>query len=73
MSNSGINFFSKQARFHDMGPIPSNAWDLQGWPIIKDFYIVNFYAGNLFPILVSTFPRNRPQDMGPIPSNAGDL
>ena len=39
MSNSGVNVFSKQARFHDLGPIPSNAGDLQGWPIIKDFFL----------------------------------
>ena len=38
MSNSGVNVFSKQARFHDLGPIPSNAGDLQGWPIIKGFF-----------------------------------
>ena len=60
MSNSGVNVFSKQVRFHDLGPIPSNAGDLQGWPIIKDFLsIVNFHAGNLCPILVSTFYRYR--------------
>ena len=60
MSNSGVTVFSKQARFQDMGPIPSNRGDLQGWPITKNFlYIVNFHAGNLCPILVSTFSRNR--------------
>ena len=60
MSNSGVNAFSKQARFRDLGPVPSNAGDLQGWPIIKDFLsIVDFHAGNLCPILVSTFSRNR--------------
>ena len=43
MSNSGVNVFSKQARFHDLGPIPSNRGDLLGWPIIKDFIsIVNY-------------------------------
>ena len=56
MSNSGVNVFSKQERFQDMGPIPSNAGDLQGWPILKDFLsIVNFHTGNLCPIMVSTF------------------
>ena len=60
MSNSGVNVFSKQARFLELGPIPSNRGDLQGWPIVKDFIsIVNFHAGNLCPIPVSTFSRNR--------------
>ena len=60
MSNSVVNVFSKQARFQDLGPIPSNARDLWGWPIIKDFLsIVNFQAGHLCPILWSTFSRNR--------------
>ena len=35
MSNSGVNVFSKQARFHDLGPIPSNGGDLQGCLLIK--------------------------------------
>ena len=39
MSNSGVNVFSKQARFHDLGPIPSNAGNLQGWPITMDFFL----------------------------------
>ena len=60
MSNSGVNVFSKQARFQDMGPIPSNRGYLEGWPIMKDFLsIVNFHAGNSCPILVSTFSRIR--------------
>ena len=60
MSKSGVNVFSKQVRFQDLGPIPSNAGDLQGWPIIKDFIsLVNLHAGNSCPILVSTFSRNR--------------
>ena len=60
MSNSGVNVYSKQARFQDMGPIPSNRGDLQGWPFIKDFLsIVIFPVENLCPILVSTFSRNR--------------
>ena len=60
MSNSGVNVFSKQARFHDLGPIPSNAGDLQEWPIIKDVIsIVNFHVENLCQIPVSTFSRNR--------------
>ena len=60
MSTSGVNVFSNQARFQDVGPIPSNAGDLQGWPIIKDFLsIVDFPTGNLCPILMSTFSRNR--------------
>ena len=55
-----VNVFSKQARFQDLRPIPSNAGELQGWPIIKDFLsIVNFQAGHLCPILWSTFSRNR--------------
>ena len=60
MSKFVVNVFSKQARFQDMGSIPSNRGDLQEWPIIKDFLsIVNFYVGNLCPILVSTFSRSR--------------
>ena len=56
MSNSGVNVFSKRARFHDLGPIPLNRVDLYGWPIIKDLIsIVDCHAGNLCPILVSTF------------------
>ena len=99
MAKSGANVFSKQARFQDIGTIPSNAGDLKGWPITKDFLsfvtfeaghrfletgevsgpatnsiecrgparvanhkdflsIVNFHAGNLCPILWSTFSRN---------------
>ena len=59
MSNSGVNVFSKQERFHDLGPIPSNAGDMEGWTIIKGFIlIVNLHVGNLSPILVSTFSRN---------------
>ena len=73
MSNSGVNVFSKQAMFHDLGPIQSNAGYLQELPIIKDFLSnVNFHTGNLYPILVSTFSRNR-HHLGPIPSNRGDL
>ena len=30
MSNSGVNVFSKQARFHDLGPIPSNPGTCKG-------------------------------------------
>ena len=57
MSNSGVNVFS---RFHDLGQIPSNRGDLQGWSIIKGFLsIVNFHVGNLCQVLVSTFSRNR--------------
>ena len=60
MFNSGVNVFSKQAKFHDLGQIPSNAGDLLGWSIIKGFIsIVNCHVGNLCPILVSTFSRNR--------------
>ena len=59
MSDSGVNVFSKQARFQDLGPVPSNAGDLQGLPIIEDFLSnVNFHTGNLCPIPVSTFSRN---------------
>ena len=60
MSIPVVNVFSKHARFHDLGPIPSKAGDMQGWPIIKDFLsVVNFHVGNLCPIMVSTFSRNR--------------
>ena len=60
MSNSGVNVFSKQARFPDLGPIPSNAGDLQGWPIIKEFSFQRyFHVENLGQILVSKFSRNR--------------
>ena len=99
MCNSVVNVCSKQARFQDLGTIPSNAGDLKGWPITnhflsfvnfeagqrflekgevsgpatnsiecrgparvanhKDFLsIVNFHAGNLCPIMWSTFSRN---------------
>ena len=59
MSNYAVNVFSKHARYQDMGPIPPDRGDLQGWPIIKDFIsIVNFHVGNLCPILVSTFSQN---------------
>ena len=75
MSNASVNVVWKHPRFQDMGPIPSNAGDLQGWPIIKDFLsIVNFHVGNLCPILASTFSRNRRGFMlGANPSNRGDL
>ena len=60
MSISSVNVFSKQARFHDLGPIPSKRGDLQEWSIIKNFLSnVNFYVGNLCQIPVSTFSRNR--------------
>ena len=60
MSNSVVNVFSKQARFQDLGPIQSNAGDLQGWSITQDIlYIVNFHAGNLYAFLWSTYSRNR--------------
>ena len=60
MSNSGVNVFSKQARFHDLGPIQSNAGDLQVLTNIKDFLSnVNFDVVNFCQILVSTFSRNR--------------
>ena len=60
MSNSGVNVFSKQARIQDLGPIPSNRGELQGWPITKDFHsVVSFHVGNVCPIMVSTFSRNR--------------
>ena len=60
MSDSVVNAFSKQARFQDLGPIPSNTVDLQGWPITRDLLsIVDFYVGNLCPIMWSTFSRNR--------------
>ena len=39
MSNSVVNVFSKQARFQDLRPIPSNAEDLQGSPIIKILFL----------------------------------
>ena len=48
MSNSGVNVFSKQARFHDLGLIQSNAGDLYGWPTKNGFLsIVIFHVGNL--------------------------
>ena len=60
MSNSVVNVFSKQARFQDLGQIPSHPGDLQGWPITQDFLsIVNFHAGKLYVILWPTFSRNR--------------
>ena len=56
MSNSGVNVFSKQARFHDLAPVPSNRGDLQRWPIIKDFLsIVDFHAGNLAQVWCQRF------------------
>ena len=60
MCNPVVNVFSKQARFQDLGPIPSNSGDLQGWPITWDFLsIVNFHAGNLCAFLWSTFSRSK--------------
>ena len=60
MSNLMVNVFSKQARFQDLGPIPSNAGDLKGWPITNHFLsFVNFPTGNLCAILWWTFSRNR--------------
>ena len=60
MSNAGVNVFSKQARFHDLGPVKSKAGDLPGWPIMQDFIkVVIFHVGNLCPILVSTFSQNK--------------
>ena len=60
MSNYVVNVFSKQARIQDPGPTPSNAGDLQGWPITWDFLsVVNLYAGNLCAIMWSAFSRNR--------------
>ena len=57
MSNSGVNVFS---RFDDLGQIPSNRGDLQGWSIIKGFLsIVTFHVLNLCQIPVSTFSRKR--------------
>ena len=55
-----VNVFSKQAKFQDLGPIPPNRGVLQIQPIIKSFLsIINFHAGDLFPILWSTFSRSR--------------
>ena len=48
MSNSGVDVFSKQARFQDLGPIPSNRGDLQGWPIIKDFFLSLIFRLEVF-------------------------
>ena len=60
MSNSGVNVFSKQARFQDMGPIPSNRGELQGWPIIKDFSFQRYiHVENIGQIVVLKFSRNR--------------
>ena len=60
MSTSGVNVFSKRARFHDLGPISSTEGDQQGWTIIKDFVsIINFHAGNLCLNMWSAFSRNR--------------
>ena len=60
MSNSGVNIFSKHARFHGLGPIQSNAGYLQELPIIKDFLSnVTLHVLNLCQSLVSTFSRNR--------------
>ena len=49
MCNSVVNVCSKQARFQDLGTIPSNAGDLKGWPITNQFLsFVNFEAGQRF-------------------------
>ena len=49
MCNSVVNGCSKQARFQDLGTIPSNAGDLKGWPITNHFLsFVNFEAGQRF-------------------------
>ena len=60
MSNYVVNIFLKHARFQDLGPIPFNRGDLQGWRITHAFLsIVGFPAGNLGLIMWSTFSRNR--------------
>ena len=49
MCNSVVNVCSKQARFQDLGTIPSNAGDMKGWPITNHFLsFVNFEAGQRF-------------------------
>ena len=76
MCNSMVNVFSKHARFQDLGTIPSNAGDLQGWPAINDFFsIVNFHVGKFMSNYgVNVFSKQaRFQDLRPISSNRGDL
>ena len=75
MSSSAVNVFSKQARFQDLGPIPSNAGDLHGWPITKDFILSLILSCWKFMSnsVVNAFSKQaRFQDLGQIPSNRGD-
>ena len=48
MSNSGVNVFSKQARSHDLGPIQSNAGDLQELPIIMIFFLTSIFILEIY-------------------------
>ena len=76
MSNSVVNVFSKHVRFQDLGLIPWNEGNMWGWSVIQGFIsLVNFHAGNLCPILWSTFfsKHARFHHLGPILSNGGDL
>ena len=79
MSNSVVNVISKQAKFQEMGQIPSNKGGLQEFPIIQGYTGVSFYrffSGWKFMSnsVVNVFSKQaRFQDLGPITSNRVDL
>ena len=75
MSNSGVNVFSKQARFQDMGPIPSNPGTCKGGQSHWIFFLSLIFMLEIYvQFWCQRFlEQARIQDLGPIPSNAGDL
>ena len=48
MSNYVVNVFEKQARFQDLGPIPSNEGDPKGWPIIHGFLSIVVFSLEIY-------------------------
>ena len=59
MPNSVVNDFSRQARFQDQGPIPSNRGESKCDQSHSFLAVVGFQAEKLCPIMWSTFSRNR--------------
>ena len=77
MSSSGVNVFSKQARFQDLGPIPTNRGGgtcKGGQPHRVSFYRRFSDWKFMSNSDVNVFSKQeRFHDLGPIPSNRGDL
>ena len=76
MSDSVVSVFSNQARFQNLGGIPSNKGNLQGWPMMQGFLsIADFPTRNfMFNYVVKVFLKlARFHDLGPIPSKRGDM